>query len=436
MTALLDRDRWRPGVRSSLSVGQVVRLGEAHRVDVRRAPLPPVDRPGARLALLDVTKWFGETSGGVRTYLTEKMRYVSAHRGLRHVLLIPGPFDAIAVGDGVRSYRLRGPRIPTQGAYRFLFATTSTRRIVAHERPDLIEVGSPVLVPWVTALAARRLGIPMVSFHHTSLRGAIQALGLPGAWPAGRRSLVGFYARRLDRLFRRTIVASEFAARDLAALGVSNTVRVPLGVDLERFNPGRKAQRDRTRRRFGLPADRPLALFVGRLAREKRLEVVLDAWVTVERACGGHLVIVGSGAEEAPLRACCAAQRVTWLPFQNDRELVAQLHAAADVFVAPGEVETFGLSALEALASGTPLVAPCAGAVAELVLASGAGVLYAPGSPGDCARAIRQVIDSDLAMLALRARSYAEREHEWTRVFDRLFNVYRSVVDETACLDS
>lgn len=413
-------------------VPDMARAAAATRVDMARATLPPIDRPHASPAILDITKWFGETSGGVKTYLTEKMRWVRTRPDVRHALVIPGPFDGITTGVGTRAYRVRGPRIPTQTAYRFLFATRSLRRIIAHEAPSVIEVGSPLFVPWVTAFAARGLGIPLVAFHHTSFRGAVRAHGRShGPW----RPILDRYARVLDRLFHLTIVASEFAAQELAAMGVTNTARVPLGVDLELFYPARKAERERTLRRLGLPMDRPIGLYVGRLAREKRLDVVLDAWVNVERACGAHLMIAGAGSEEAALRARCPAQRVTWLPFQHDRDTVARLHAAADIFVAPGEVETFGLSALEALASGTPVVAPAAGAVAEQVTRSGAGRLYEPGSSASCAHAVRQLLGEDRSLLALQARAYAEREHDWSRVFERLLDVYRSVMHATPRLD-
>jgi alpha-1,6-mannosyltransferase len=120
------------------------------------------------LAVMDVTKWFGETSGGVRTYLLEKQAYVSRRASLRHVLVIPGAADSITDAAGTRTYRLRGPRIPTQQPYRFLLATRSLKRIVREERPDVIEVGSPFLVPWLVRAAARPLGVPLINFYHSN----------------------------------------------------------------------------------------------------------------------------------------------------------------------------------------------------------------------------------------------------------------------------
>ncbi len=284
-------------------------------------------------------------------------------------------------GSGVRTYRIRGPLIPTQRAYRFLLATRTTRRVLEHERPDVIEVGSPFFVPWVTALAARGLRAPMVAFHHTSLATLPRALGLGPIGSAVWRRGSGAYLRQLNRLFRATVVASAYARDELSALGIERIAHVPLGVDLMRFHPLRREERLATRRRFALPVDRPVVLFMGRLAREKRLEVVLDAWRDVERATGALLAIVGAGDAEDALRARVerrgggggGGRDVVWLPFQGDRDVVARLYGAADAYVSPGEWETFGLSALEAMATGIPVVTPACGGGFELVQRSGAG---------------------------------------------------------------
>lgn len=404
----------------------VTSLANARPLSLGRDPLPPLDRPEATMAVLDVTKWFGETSGGVKTYLVEKARWASRRDDVRHTMVIPGAYDAVAEGRGARVYRLQGPRVPNQ-AYRFLLAPRSLRRIITHEQPTVVEVGSPVFVPWVTRAATRGLDIPLVQFYHTSIAGAWRSLGLARAPGRLGRSLLAAWVRSLDRLVARTIVASDFAARELSAVGVSRVTRVPLGVDLDHFYPARRATRQRTLRRLGLPVDRPLVLSVGRLAPEKRLETLIDAWPNVERATGAHLVIVGSGPLEGALRAQCVATRVSWLPYQHDRGALANLVAAADVFVAPGDVETFGLAALEALASGVPVVSSAAGAVAELVDASGGGATFEAGNAAACARAIRDVLAEDFASLSLRARSYAEREHDWSLVFTRLFALYQEI---------
>lgn len=405
--------------------------GPTGDLNLSRMTLPAPQRCGAELSVLDITKWFGETSGGVRTYLLEKASYVEARPPLRQVLVIPGARDSVTGGAGVRCYRLRGPRIPTQRPYRFMLATRSIRRIVEHERPDVIEVGSPFLVPWITHRAARRCDVPLVAFYHSNFPRSICAF--PERTGGVRRrghDLAWRYVRKLDQLFETTIVASRFAAGDLRQHGVERTTHVPLGVDLDHFHPRRRVVARETRERLGIPADVPVAAFVGRFAREKEVALLTAAWEAVERRTDAYLVLVGDGPLRKSLRAETRARRVVWLPYQTDREAVADLLASIDLFISPGSIETFGLAALEAQASGTPVLSADRGGVAEQIYHSGAGALFPSGDSDALAEAATRLLTSSSALVALGAkgRAYAEQEHSWSSVFDRIFDIYRSVV--------
>lgn len=392
------------------------------------AALPPVERAGAELAVLDVTKYFGDTSGGIRTYLLEKARYVSERPALRQVLVLPGARRTLTAIDGVRCYRFRGPAIPFQHPYRFLLAPRALRRIVEHERPDIIEVGSPFAVPWMARRANRRLGAAMAWFYHGNIPRVIAPR--PALASAGRRRLAELawrYVRRVGGLFDVTLAGSAFAARDLEAHGVPNVVRVPLGVDLDLFTPERRARRDDVRRRERWPGG-PVAIHIGRLAGEKELDVVLRAWPEVERRTGATLVVVGAGPSADRYRRM-ARGRVVWRGFEHDREALADLIAAADLYVSPCPIETFGLAALEAFASGVPVLSAAEGGVAEKVVASGAGATYPPGDVAACAEAAVRLFTGDLPALGRAGRAYAEARHAWPRVLDALFAEYRRVLE-------
>jgi alpha-1,6-mannosyltransferase len=390
--------------------------------------LPARLRPAASLGILDISEYFGETTGGVRTYLLQKARYVQRHPGLRQIMVLPGAQDSIHEASGVRCYRLHGPSVPTQKPYRFMLATRSTSRIVAHERPDLIEVGSAWCAPWLVHLATRRLDVPAVWFYHSNFPRVI------APWPARaghlRSAASDFawaYVRRLGRMVRATLAPSEFVAGELERAGVERVVRVGLGVDLDRFHPSRRGYRAETRRALDLPAG-PLAIFVGRMAAEKELDLLLRAWPEVERRTGARLLLVGDGPALRRLQARPGSERVYWLPFEKDRDRLADLLAAADLYVAPCSIETFGLSALEALASGTPILSADRGGVAETVRRSGAGGTFASGDSGALAEAVVTLLSGDLELLGTRGRQHAERHHGWDAVLDRLFGVYRTVL--------
>jgi alpha-1,6-mannosyltransferase len=408
---------------------EVVAPAEARAsLDISRLDLPPRLRPTARLGVLDITEFFGDTTGGVRTYLLQKARYVQRRTELRQAIVVPGARDEILEAAGVRCYRLHGPSVPTQKPYRFMLATRSTSRIVAHERPDLIEVGSTWFAPWLVHLATRRVDLPVAWFYHSNFPRVI------APWPAraGRvrreaAELAWRYVRRLGRMVRATLAPSAFVAGELERAGVERVMRVSLGVDLDRFHPRRRARAAETRRLHGLP-EGPLAIYVGRMAAEKEVDLLLAAWPRVERRTGARLVLVGDGPVKRRLQRHRGAERVAWLPFQHDRDALADLLAAADLAVAPCSIETFGLSALEALASGTPLLSADRGGVAETVARSGAGEVFASGDADALAEGAEHLLTGDPRSLGARGRLYAEAHHGWDAVLDRLFDVYRDIL--------
>lgn len=377
------------------------------------------DRP---LTVLDITKWYGERSGGVRTYLDEKQRYVGGRRNLRHVLVIPGDRDEVSEDGNTRRYRIRGPQIPTQRQYRFLLAPRTLREIVERERPDVIEVGSPIFVPWITRFATRGRRTPLIGFYHTDIRASLA----PVLGPLSRVATEG-YVRLLDRLFTTTLVASETSEADLRRAGATRITRVGLGVDLETFHPQRRARRTRTRALLGLPIDAPIVTYLGRIATEKGLDVALAAWQRVEPRCHATLVLIGDGPLRDELRRRSARLRVRWLPFEADRERVASLLAASDVYLSPGPSETFGLAAIEAMACGTPVVAADRGSVAEHVRKSGGGLVFEAGNPHSLAEQLLSAVDGAPLGAGVKARMYVEEHHAWGAVFDRIFETYQTV---------
>ena len=397
-------------------------------LDLARAALPPVSRPHAALAVLDTTEWFAPTSGGIRTYLLEKQAYVALRPALRHALVVPWEHDGIVEREGARWYEFGGPRVPRNAPYRLLTSVSRMRRVLDHERPDVIEIGSPAIVPWVLFRALRRREVPVVNFFHSHFPALLGGSRRP--MPPSRVRLqqaAWWYARRMDGHISATIAASRFVADDLEQAGIPNVVRIPLGVDLSHFTPERRANAAATRTAWALPADGPLVTFTGRFAHEKELDVLMDAWPAIQQRTGAALVMAGDGPERAALQARNRGAQVFWLPFIADRAALADLQAASSVYMATSPHETFGLSPLEAMACGTPVLAADGGGVREHVLSSGAGRVFAPGDSHDLAEQAVALLGEDLAEHGARARDFAAREHSWESVFDRVFALYEQV---------
>ncbi len=386
-------------------------------------------RPEARLGVLDITKYFGPTSGGIKTYLLEKSRYVATRPYLRQILVVPGTDDRITTESGARTYHLKGPRIPGHPPHRLLLSANRLRRIIEHECPDVIEIGSALAVPWVARFANRFARVPTVWFYHSHL----PRIAAPDPWSTGlgTRVLEAVMARGVRALgdrFPRVICASDYAAAELAKAGLdpARVSKVPLGVDLALFQPDRRFRAIETRRARKLP-EAPIALYAGRFAAEKGLDLILDAWAEVERRTGFRLALLGDGPRTAVLRAHRYADRVLWLPYERDRDRLADLLAAVDLTIAPGRFETFGLAALESLASGTPVLASSDGGAAELVAKSGAGARFEVGDAACVAETMVRLAQTDLSALGRLGRAHAEQHHSWDGALKRLFKVYQQI---------
>lgn len=396
------------------------------RVTVPRGPVLP---SGRRLRVMDVTKFYAPGGGGVRTYVDAKIRDFRT-RPVDHALVIPGPEQSREIRERTVVYRVPGVSIPGTPGYRLLLRAQTLRDIIEREKPDVIEVGSPFLVPLLTRWAAQGRRISLVGFYHADLVRTyvdpyVERFG-PGirGWIQERARS---YVRKVYSGFDATVAASPSVVRELQALGVPNVRRISLGVDLDLFRPQRRTRE--LRDRLGLEPQVPLALFAGRLCPEKGLDVVVEAHGRMDPETRPHLLFVGEGPSAPAFQALARERKdFTVLPFVMDREKLARVYASADLYLAAGPGETFGLSVAEAMASGLPVVAVDSGAVPDRIQGSGAGELYTRGDPGSARRALERMVGRLGTGLRSRAREHALREYGWGKSFDALLDLYQALV--------
>lgn len=183
--------------------------------------------------------------------------------------------------------------------------------------------------------------------------------------------------------------------------------QVPLGVDLAMFDPARRD--DGFRKELASGAD-ALLVHCGRLSPEKHVERSVDT--VAELTESGHrvrLVIAGDGPQRRVLERRARGLPITFLGFVGERGDVAKLLAGADVSLAPGPHETFGLAALEALASGTPVVVSASSALREIIRPScGAAVDdHAPAFAGAVTTLLESPEESRRAAARVRAEEFS-----------------------------
>jgi glycosyltransferase involved in cell wall biosynthesis len=327
-----------------------------------------------------------------------------------HEVTIFGPRTA---GDfpGVRVVRV--PSLPFP-PYPGLEATLPDPRILAELarfRPHVVHAVGPVLLGAWGALAARSLGVPLVASFHTDL-----ARYLPGYELAPLERAVWAWLAGVHNLAHVNLCPSTVTQRELREHGVANVGLWRGGVDTVRFHPEKRSFALRDRLSGGRP-DLPLLLYVGRLAREKSLESL--AWV-MDELPEARLALVGDGPDRMRLERVFAKLPVHFAGFLAGDELAAAF-ASADVFVMPSTTETLGFVALEAMASGVPVVAADAGGLRDVVQHGENGFLYDPSQRKAALAPIRELLASrglrrELARMGRKTAENASWEGETLRL--------------------
>jgi alpha-1,6-mannosyltransferase len=376
------------------------------------------------MRVVDITSFFAETSGGIRTYYEEKARHLP-RLGVDCHFVVPAAGASEEEMGGATLHRL--PGVPMMGSrfYRRFAGVIPLRRVLARLRPDVIEIGSHYILPDLVraALVGTSVRPAIVGFYHADFPRTYVAptIGrVPGIGAAAVRAAWALVVRQ-HRHYRATLAASRHVAVALAEHGVPEVRWVGLGVDTATFRP-----------RVVVPRRRPRVVYAGRLAREKGFELVLDAAAPIHAATGAEIIVAGDGPLGSRLDAAMRERGgLVRVGVVTERETMARLFADCDAVIAPGAHETFSLAAAEAMACGTPVIGADRGGNGELVRGANTGLSFRSGSAADLARttlALLQAPPEARADLGERGRQHIASVYAWPRVASRIADVYSDVV--------
>ena len=383
---------------------------------------PDLTRSSGPRLFCDLTQSWSEVGGGVRTYLLHKRRHILESTPHSHLAIIPGATDAVIEEDRAITVTVASPHVPGSPNYRLLLRNSAVKRALEQFQPDLIECQDAYNLPW-TALAYRRRhpGTALIAAYMTDFptvyveRPLSRFLTSPVAGLLGRACYA--YCRALYRRFDSVYALSENGgAAKLRTLGIDPVEVVPLGVEVGEFSP---ACRDpRLRAKLGLAEGQPLLIYVGRLDGEKKPDVVVEAFRRLPRELGAKLALLGEG----PLKAEIAAlgdDRIIMPGYVRNRAELARWLASADIYVSAMADETFGISIVEAQASGLPVVGVAAGAMLDRVT-DAMGRLGPVGDVEAMAENIHALWCGDHDTMREAARAHA-LQFSWNSSMETLF---------------
>jgi phosphatidylinositol alpha 1,6-mannosyltransferase len=337
-------------------------------------------------------------------------------RGDEVLVIAPSTQDPEVPGEvhGARVHRL--PSVPLAGYTNVRVAlggVARVKRILADYAPDVVHLASPFVLGWRAAQAAHQLGIPAVAVYQTEVPGYAGRYGVPFLenWAWNR-------VEQIHLLATRTLVPSTFALNQFLGRGIPRVHMWRRGVDTRRFSP---EKRDDAWRASVAPGGERIIGYVGRLAVEKQVE---DLAVLADIP-GTRLVIVGGGPQRETLEA--ALPDAVFTGFLGGEEL-ARAVASFDLFVHPGEFETFCQTIQEAMASGVPVVATGRGGPLDLVENSRTGWLYEPGDLAALRSRVADLTGDDAKRRAFAAAAHASVQgRTWHALGEELVRHYEAV---------
>ena len=338
--------------------------------------------------------------------------------GHRALVVAPG-LDAPLHHEGTPVLRVPAVDVPRISSVPVGIPSPGMTAAIAEFAPDVVHLASPFVLGAGGQAVARRLGVPSVAVFQTDVAGFADSYGLGRSARAAWR-----WTRRLHNQADRTLGPSSWAVDALREHGVQRVHRWGRGVDTTRFAPSRRSTA--VRARWAVQPGELVVGYLGRLAPEKHVER-LAALVDVP---GVRLVVVGDGPERGRLEQLLAGAVFTG---QLVGDELATAMASLDVFVHPGEHETFCQAVQEALASGVPVVAVDQGGPRDLVDPGRTGYLLGvPTFEGELRAAVGALAQDDLRRrFAVTARR-SVLARTWPRVCDELLGHYAAVLGERA----
>lgn len=345
------------------------------------------------------------------------LRVIEHLRRTGHEVLVIAPDTprgqppADRVHDGVRVHRVPSRMFPKVTSLPLGLPRFRMVNVLRGFDPDVVHLASPALLGWGGVHAARHLGVPTVAVFQTDVAGFAESYGV------GVLSRASWaWTRRLHSKADRTLAPSTSAMENLEAHRIPRVFKWGRGVDITGFAP---SARDEQLRATWSPEGRPIVGFVGRLAPEKHVERLA--------ALAGRddlqLVVVGDGVDRAKLRTVLPTAVFTG---ELHGPELAAAYASMDVFVHPGEHETFCQAVQEAMASGLPVIAPDAGGPRDLVAPYRTGLLL-PVEEFESAlpAAVEHLIAERSRYSVAARRSVLSRT--WPAICDELIGHYEAV---------
>jgi glycosyltransferase involved in cell wall biosynthesis len=384
----------------------------------------PANNRSLRIAVVSET--YPPEVNGVAVTLSKVVEGLrSANHAVQLIRLRQNGTDAAAQDDMYAGYQevlMRGFPIPNYPDLRMGIPSKSTLiRLWQLKRPDVVHIATEGPLGWSALRAAMYLKLPVSTDYRTNFQSYSTHYGVGFLYKP-----IMAYLKKFHNLAGCTMVPTEALRASLAAVGFQRLKVVSRGVDTVAYDPAHRS--DALRQQWGLAPQDLAVLCVGRLAKEKNLDLLLRAFEAIQaRQPSARLVLVGHGPMLQELKLKCPGAIFTG---QLRGHTLAEHYASADLFLMPSLTETFGNVTTEAMASGLPVVAFNYAAAAEMIVSGVNGRLAAMRDAEDFVFAASQVAAQpvQLKSMAAAARQTA-LGLDWACIVEKFENELQEVID-------
>lgn len=388
------------------------------------------------MRIVDICAFYTPVGGGVKTYIDRKLRAADA---AGHEMIVVAPSTKPHVeyaGRHGRIFYVTGKRFPLDPRYCMFSDEEALHAQLDRLAPDMVEMSSP----WQSAsmVARWRSNTPRTLVMHADPLSAY-AYRWFGSFADRETIDRGFswfwrHLRQLQHHYDHFIVANSELAKRLREGGISNVLLNPMGVAEGIFSPELRSVELRRHMLSlcNLGENATLLVAAGRIAAEKRLPMLIEAVTQAGYDWPVGLLLLGEGRAQAEvLRAIGGNPHIRLLPPIRDRAVFAQWLASADALLHGCEAETFGMVAVEARASGLPLIVPDSGGAPDQLM-PGAGFAYRSADPASLLQKLTDFLRADPVAMRMAAHAAAQNVRPMGAHFDMLFKHYCQLTKDTS----
>lgn len=370
------------------------------------------------MKIVYVTDHFPPLLDGVVVRLIQTLRHLASYDVKVYVITNEYPRETHVQAT---IYPIKGIRLFFNKKRKVMLPSRRLPKLLEAIRPDIIHAINPLIVGHMAIKYAKKQQIPVISSQHTDYPKYLSYYSL-----SYLNRMVWSFLRRTLNNSDVTLCTSNIMKKRLSENRIQNAKLWPVGIDTTLFHPNRRSSQMRNRLTDAHP-DMHLFIYVGRLAPEKNIDL-LHSFIKHKK--NSYLAIVGDGPSKRKLTQLFQYTQTVFTGSLIGEEL-AKVYASADALILPSSTETLGFVILEAMASGTPVIAANAGGPRDLIQHNKDGFLFTPDDPASLTHYATELIHSpkNTQDMALRARKKVS-QYSWAAATKQLMTVYNDVLNQ------